>query len=413
MSPTKNKMNILMCSDDPDTILSYGILSSMLIDKWYKYYNISYCSLQYQMGKPQEKRTDKGQLMYTKYPAHNQGERNPTFLPQIINETKPALLWSNFDLQHYGNLKQYVKPGLTWIGWIPWDNHDPAQIPRANDAFANVNVRVAISKFGHDFLNQNGCKVDDYIYNIVDTENYYPLEEDDKDVADWRKKNGCTENTKLLLFVGRPNWRKRVPHLLRIVQELKLRGNDDFKLIFHSNMNDPARTVNIPELIHALGIENYIIPSQFNWDAGIAKKDLRVLYNAADLYVAPHGGEGFGMPIGESMACGTPFIASDICTTREFAGENKERGLAAPVHYPMDHTGRPYLDGGIARPWPVIEEFADLIEQAWHDKPRLKKMGENGAEWTKKECSPQIVADRWRGLLDTFDIKFGMVEDYE
>ena len=53
MSNTKDKLRILMCSDDPDTILSYGILSKMLIDRWYKYYDIHYCSLQYQMGKPQ------------------------------------------------------------------------------------------------------------------------------------------------------------------------------------------------------------------------------------------------------------------------------------------------------------------------------------------------------------------------
>lgn len=410
---SKGKMNLLMCSDDPDTILSYGILSKMLIDKWHPYYNIDYCSLQYQMGKPQEVRDEKGKLIYTKYPAHNAGERNPTFLPEVINTCKPELLWTNFDLQHYHNLKQYIPRGLTWIGWVPWDNHDNTQIERANDAFQNVNVRIAISKFGYQFLNQHGCRIDDYIYNIVDTENYYPIEKDDKDILDWKNKNKVGENTKLLLFVGRPNWRKRIPHMLRIVQELKIRGHDDFKLIFHSNMDDPARTCNIPELIHALGIGNNVIPSQFHFDAGIDKKDLRVLFNAADIYLAPHGGEGFGMPIGEAMACGTPFIASDICTTREFAGENKERGIPGPVVYPVDPSGRPIPDGGIMRPWPEVEKFADLIEQLWNDENRLKKMGENGAKWVKAECSPQVVADKWRNVLDTFDIKYGLVNGYE
>ena len=404
-----------MCSDDPDTILSYGILSKMLIEKWYPHYDIHYCSLQYQMGKPQAMfHEEKKEYMYRKYPAHNQGERNPTFLPQIVQESQAELFWTNFDLQHYKSVKQYVHPGLTWIGWIPWDNHDSMQIQRANDAFQNVNVRVAISRFGYEFLNQHGCRIDDFIYNIVDTENFYPIDkETDNDFLEWKKVNKWyNPEEKYLLFVGRPNWRKRIPHMMAIIQELKQRGNKDFKLIFHSNMDDPARTANIQELVDALRIKEFIAPSHFHWDAGVDKKDLRILYNIADLYIAPHGGEGFGMPIGESMACGTPFVASDICTTREFAGDN-ERGLKAPVYYPKEPNGRPVLDGGIVRPWPDVDKFADIIEQVWNDEKRLKKMGENGAKWVKKECSPQVIADKWRNVLDTFDIKFGMVEDYE
>ena len=413
MSTTKDKMRLLMCSDDPETILSYGILSRMLIEKWYRYYDIHYCSLQKQLGKPEDiYQEDTKQFLYKKYPAHNHGERNPTYLPQVIQDVHPDLLWTNFDLQHYNNIAQFVPPGMTWIGWIPWDNHDAGQIQRANQAFQKVQVRVAISKFGSDFLNKNGCRIDDVIYNIVDTENYYPVKKDSKEAIDWKQKNKWyKEEEKVLLFVGRPNWRKRMLHLFAIIQELKRRGNK-FKAIIHSNLNDPAKTANLYELIHALGINDKLVLRNFVFDQGITKADLRMLYNMADVYIAPHGGEGFGMPIGESMACGTPFIATDICTTPEFRGENNERGLGAPFEYPTDTNGRIIPDGGINRPLPKVHEFCDLIEGLWHDENRVKKMGENGVKWVNENCSNDVVSDKWRNVLDTFDIKFGAVTDY-
>jgi len=120
-----NRLKLLMCSDDPDTILSYGLLSNMLIDHWYKQYNISYCSLQYQMGKPIPRRNDKGEVRYVKYPGHVRGERNPTFLPEVFKATTPDIFWTNFDIQHYANMLPLVPNQPLWVGWIPWDNHDP------------------------------------------------------------------------------------------------------------------------------------------------------------------------------------------------------------------------------------------------------------------------------------------------
>jgi glycosyltransferase involved in cell wall biosynthesis len=50
---------------------------------------------------------------------------------------------------------------------------------------------------------------------------------------------------------------------------------------------------------------------------------------SATCLVQPSRYEGFGMPVAEAMACGTPVIASDIAPLREVAA-------GAALHVPQD-----------------------------------------------------------------------------
>lgn len=55
---------------------------------------------------------------------------------------------------------------------------------------------------------------------------------------------------------------------------------------------------------------------------GYASRSLALdLYRAADVFVCPSLAEGFGLPVAEAMACGTPVVASAIDALKEIAGE--------------------------------------------------------------------------------------------
>jgi glycosyltransferase involved in cell wall biosynthesis len=53
----------------------------------------------------------------------------------------------------------------------------------------------------------------------------------------------------------------------------------------------------------------------------LPQKDLPLWYNAADLFVYPSHFEGFGLPVLEAMACGTPVITSNTSSLPEVAGD--------------------------------------------------------------------------------------------
>ena len=49
--------------------------------------------------------------------------------------------------------------------------------------------------------------------------------------------------------------------------------------------------------------------------------DLVVLYNGAELLSFPSLYEGFGLPLIEAMACGTPVVTSNVPSLKEISGD--------------------------------------------------------------------------------------------
>ncbi len=89
----------------------------------------------------------------------------------------------------------------------------------------------------------------------------------------------------------------------------------------------------------------------------VADDDLPALYSAADLFVFPSLYEGFGLPVLEAMACGTPVVCSNTSSLPEVAGD------AALLVPPAD-----------------VRALAEAMERVLTDEHLWARMGSRGLE---------------------------------
>lgn len=121
-----------------------------------------------------------------------------------------------------------------------------------------------------------------------------------------------------LLHVGSTIPRKRIELLLEILARVG-RSRPDVRLWRVGG----AFTGRQAALARELGVEKRITVLPF-----VSRPVLAALYRRAALVVLPSEREGFGLPVVESMACGTPVVCSDIAVLREVGGAAAEYGEA-------------------------------------------------------------------------------------
>ena len=123
-----------------------------------------------------------------------------------------------------------------------------------------------------------------------------------------------------ILFVGTIEPRKNLISLLEAFAALREQSNDrdsaagGSKLVIVGKKgwgyNDFFRR------LRELGLEGEVLFPGF-----VPDKDLPAVYSAADLFVFPSLYEGFGLPVLEAMACGTPVVCSNTSSLPEVAGD--------------------------------------------------------------------------------------------
>ena len=108
--------------------------------------------------------------------------------------------------------------------------------------------------------------------------------------------------------------RKNASGLLRIYAKLPHTLRDRYPLVMV--WTHPLLQASIKEDIRRLGLTDCV-----HFLTRVPDEDLVLLYNAATLFVFPSLYEGFGLPVLEAMACGTPVVASNLTSIPEVAGD--------------------------------------------------------------------------------------------
>ena len=116
------------------------------------------------------------------------------------------------------------------------------------------------------------------------------------------------------LLLGRHAPYKNYGVVLQALAQLRDRTEGDYEL-WIAGPSDPRYTPDLQQQVQALGLT-----PQVKFLDYVPYAQLPVLLNQALALVLPSLWEGFGLPVLEAMACGTPVIASNLASIPEVAG---------------------------------------------------------------------------------------------
>jgi len=114
-----------------------------------------------------------------------------------------------------------------------------------------------------------------------------------------------------LLHVGSTIRRKRIDVLLEVFAGVR-KEFPRARLVRVGGPFTPAQL----QLINRFDLEKSIVVLPH-----LSREVLAAIYRQAALVLLPSDGEGFGLPVIEAMACGTPVVASDLSVLREVGGD--------------------------------------------------------------------------------------------
>ena len=133
-----------------------------------------------------------------------------------------------------------------------------------------------------------------------------------REVEAFRQRRGLPE--RFVLYVGTFEPRKNLETLLRTYGTLVHRDPHTRPLIIAGGRG--WHYARVFALLERLALEDRV-----RFPGFIAHEELPLWYNAATLFVFPSLYEGFGLPVLEAMACGTPVVASNASSLPEVVGE--------------------------------------------------------------------------------------------
>lgn len=200
--------------------------------------------------------------------------------------------------------------------WVPIDHRTVP--PLALNYLQSCRVVWSMSRHGERALNAAGVK-NIYVPHGVDTEGYRPT-----DRAAARRRWGVPDGTFFAMCVaanrGWPS-RKSLDRLLK-AWGMFLRAHPDAILYLHTQPQS-ADGIDLERVAAFYGVPkaNLRFPDAYR----MARNEyndviMNDLYNAADVFLLPSAGEGFGVPALEAQAAGCPVILADATAQSELCG---------------------------------------------------------------------------------------------
>ena len=236
--------------------------------------------------------------------ARGHGRAGVLFCPSYV---APVLARCPLVVAHHGSYEGYPKAFGRWTLYRAWVAY-AASAWRA-DAVSTVSAYSRRDMTRYYRVPAARIHV---IPDGVDTRLFRPLADGGSAAVEYRRSLLGGE-APLIAYVGKPTERRNLSALIRAFARLKAQHGVPHKLVVMGA--DLPGSSPFRQVADEAGVAGDLVV-RGHADHG----EMVRLYQAADLLVYPSSYEGFGMPVLEAMACGTPVIALDNTAFPEFAG---------------------------------------------------------------------------------------------
>lgn len=183
-------------------------------------------------------------------------------------------------------------------------------------SFRRADKIIAVSKFTRDEIIRWYPKIPaskvEVVFNAVNN-NFFQVDYSCEKLEAVRKKYKLP--IRFILYLGTMQPRKNVPCLIEAYTGIKEKISDT-KLVICGN-----RKAHNFDLAINQALEKYSLSEEVIFPGYINEQDKPVVFHLAHVFCFPSFYEGFGVPLLEAMAVGTPVLASEIPSHKEIANE--------------------------------------------------------------------------------------------
>lgn len=231
--------------------------------------------------------------------------------PQHYDDFEADVLITLADAWVYPH-EQMQAGGRRWVPYFPVD-HEPVP-PAVLRQVEHAYERIVFSEQARREMEERGLSCH-YVPHAFDPDIFHP----GVTRHEARHELGIPQDVQLVGMVmankgypPRKNWGPQL-EAARLVQE-QLGADNPVHLYLHTHLGQEMQGLNLLEYIQGLSFRDGTVhaANQYRNQSGrYSDEHMRLVYSACDVVLNAAAGEGFGVPILEAQACGTPVIVGD------------------------------------------------------------------------------------------------------
>jgi glycosyltransferase involved in cell wall biosynthesis len=242
--------------------------------------------------------------------------------------------------------------------WAPIDHREVP--PQVADILRLARHPIAMSRHGERAMRAAGGIDPFYVPHAVDTEIYKPI-----DRQEARKRLDVGSNTFFVVVNGANKGnRKSLELIIKAWSIFTERYHYDGMLLYMHCYAEATHGIDLLACAKYYEVDPKTIRFANSYHYVMGRFSPRImcdLYNAADVLLQPSRGEGFGVPLIEAQACGTPVITCDATAMSELVGP----GYLIAIDAIDDYI---YTPMGDEQAEPPVSRIVDGLEWAYAHK---------------------------------------------